>query len=334
MANLTFNAIDVETANRTRASICQIGIAQVQVGKIKRAASFLVNPEEPFESFQTSLHGINEEAVSEAETMLSIHPKLYRLIERAPLASHSPFDKQALEKAASKYGLTMPQIKWLDTGRVARSAWPDRYDGSSWGLKKIAADLGIEFLHHDAAEDARAAAEILLHACRHTGLDVDDWLEQAGYERTPAPQTNTQQVQQTNHESKIGSKISGGIPHQSTLPPWNSAMARILTLEEEREFSNRSVTGGMDRFIQRHARAITGELGDSGIHRILLRIPYRGLTQEERPWWVEQWRAVIGRMQQVSSPEPPNPEPPNQCSPTPPSPRMNLPEQLISKPAP
>ena len=52
MANLTFNAIDVETANRTRASICQIGIAQVQVGKIKRAASFLVNPEEPFESFQ------------------------------------------------------------------------------------------------------------------------------------------------------------------------------------------------------------------------------------------------------------------------------------------
>ena len=122
MANLTFNAIDVETANRTRASICQIGIAQVQVGKISRAASFLVNPEEPFESFQTGLHGINEEAVSEAETMLSIHPKLYRLIERTPLASHSPFDKQALEKAASKYGLTMPQIKWLDTGRVARSA--------------------------------------------------------------------------------------------------------------------------------------------------------------------------------------------------------------------
>ena len=329
MANLTFNAIDVETANRTRASICQIGIAQVQVGKIKRAASFLVNPEEPFESFQINLHGINEEAVNEAETMLSIHPRLCRLIEGTPLASHSLFDKQALEKAASKYGLTMPEIRWLDTGRVARTAWPDRYDGSSWGLKKIAADLGIEFLHHDAAEDARAAAEILLHACRHTGLDVDDWLEKAGYERSPAAQTNTQQVQQTNQGNRIGSKISGGIPRQSAMPPWNSAMARILALEEEREFSNRSVTGGMDRFIQRHARAIAGELGDSGIHRILLRIPYRSLTQDERPWWVEQWRAVIGRMQQVSSPEPPN-----QCSPTQSSPRMNLPEQLISKPTP
>ena len=125
MANLTFNAIDVETANRTRASICQIGIAQVQVGKIRRAASFLVNPEEPFESFQTGLHGINEEAVSEAETILSIHPKLYRLIERTPLASHSPFDKQALEKAASKYGLTMPQIKWLDTGGIEGGFYPN-----------------------------------------------------------------------------------------------------------------------------------------------------------------------------------------------------------------
>ena len=323
MANLTFNAIDVETANRTRASICQIGIAQVQVGRISRATSFLVNPEEPFESFQTSIHGINEEAVSEAETMLSIHPKLCRLIEGTPLASHSRFDKQALEKAASKYGLTMPEIRWLDTGRVARTAWPDRYDGSSWGLKKIAADLGITFLHHDAAEDARTAAEILLHACRHTGLDVDDWLEQAGYERNPA--AKTQQVRQTDH----GSRISEGIPRQSAPPPWDRTLARILALEEEREFSNRSVTGGMDRFIQKHAKAITEELGDSGVHRILLRIPYTGLTQEERPWWVEQWRAVIGRMKQVSSPEPPN-----QCSPAPSSSRISLPDQLISKPTP
>ena len=186
MANLTFNAIDVETANRTRASICQIGIAQVQVGEDQTGRILPRSIQKNHSrASRPGLHGINEEAVSEAETMLSIHPRLYRLIEKTPLASHSPFDKQALEKAAIKYGLTMPQIKWLDTGRVARSAWPDRYDGSSWGLKKIATDLGIEFLHHDAAEDARAAAEILLQACRHTGLDVDDWLEQAGYERTP-----------------------------------------------------------------------------------------------------------------------------------------------------
>ncbi len=300
MANLTFNAIDVETANRTRASICQIGIAQVQVGRISQAGSILVNPEEAFESFQIGIHGINEKTVSEAETMPSIHPRLCRLIEGAPLVSHSQFDKQALEKAATKYGLQMPQVRWLDSGRVARTAWPDKYDESGWGLKKIAADLGIAFTHHDAEGDARASAEILLHACRHTGLDVDDWLEQAGYERSTA-KTKAVQVQQTNH----GSRIPEGIPRQSAPPPWDSTLTRILAMEEDREFTNRSVTGGIDRFMQRCAESITGELGDSGIHRILLGIPYMNLTQEERPWWVEQWRGVIGRMQQVPSPETP-----------------------------
>ena len=32
---LTFNSIDVETANADRASICQIGIAHVQDGEIR-----------------------------------------------------------------------------------------------------------------------------------------------------------------------------------------------------------------------------------------------------------------------------------------------------------
>ena len=37
--------------------------------------------------------------------------------------------------------------------------------------------MGIAFRHHDALEDARAAAEIMLRACDETaGLDAEDWL--------------------------------------------------------------------------------------------------------------------------------------------------------------
>ena len=54
--------------------------------------------------------------------------------------------------------------------------WPHRYR-RRWSLSLIAGDLGIDFRHHDAAEDARAAGEIVLHACRHTGVDIDGWLE-------------------------------------------------------------------------------------------------------------------------------------------------------------
>jgi DNA polymerase III subunit epsilon len=37
--------------------------------------------------------------------------------------------------------------------------------------------LGYEFKHHDALEDAKAAANIFLAASNKTGLDIDNWLK-------------------------------------------------------------------------------------------------------------------------------------------------------------
>ena len=289
MPNLTFNAIDVETANRRRASICQIGLVQVHMGKIGRALSFLVDPEENFEPVNTGIHGIDESAIRGAITLPDIYPRLRSMIEQAPLVSHSKFDKQALEQAESKYGLTTSNLRWLDTARIARTAWPEKYEKSGWGLKKIANDLGIAFQHHEAGEDARVAAEILLHACRHTGTDVDDWLERAGYKPGGTIPGTSGQTPPIGHGGQAPVEISDS-PH---LPSWDSTLTRILELEEKRGLDNGSVLGGMDRYIQRWAKAIMEEMGSSGIHRVLLTIPYASLAQEERSWWAAQWRAVI-----------------------------------------
>ena len=43
---LTFNSIDVETANADRASICQIGIVHVRDGSVVGQWETLVNPED------------------------------------------------------------------------------------------------------------------------------------------------------------------------------------------------------------------------------------------------------------------------------------------------
>jgi len=37
--------------------------------------------------------------------------------------------------------------------------------------------LNIEFAHHDALEDAIAAAKVVHHACEKTGLSIEDWLQ-------------------------------------------------------------------------------------------------------------------------------------------------------------
>ena len=177
MCNLTFTAIDVETANADPSSICQIGIVRVCDGEIKDQMSMLVNPEQSFNSANVGLHGISGATVENSVTLPQLYIRLRRLLEGAVLVSHTPFDRVALKEAMFRYGLELFHAAWLDSAEVARLAWPATYRRRSWSLAAVATDLGIIFRHHDAAEDARASAEIVLHACKLTGLDIDGWLE-------------------------------------------------------------------------------------------------------------------------------------------------------------
>lgn len=177
MSNLTFNAIDVETANSNPASICQIGIVSVRDGEIKGQTSFLVDPETQFNGFNVRLHGIDQNAVRLAENLPQLDQRLRRILEGTVLVSHTSFDRIAMDGAMERYGLRPLQTRWLDSAMVARRAWPQKYR-RHWNLAAIAGDLGIAFRHHDAAEDARAAGEIVMRACRYTGLDINGWLRQ------------------------------------------------------------------------------------------------------------------------------------------------------------
>ena len=176
MANLTFNAIDVETANADPSSICQIGIVHVCAGETKRQRSILVNPEQRFNPSNVRLHGISEDAVRDKETLPQVYDELRRLLHLTILVSHTAFDRVALDGAMEKYGLEPIQVTWLDSARISRFAWPERSRFGGYGLASICGDLGIAFRHHDAVEDARAAGEIVLRACKHTGLDIDGWV--------------------------------------------------------------------------------------------------------------------------------------------------------------
>ncbi len=177
MANLTFNAIDVETANADPSSICQIGIVCVRAGQIGEQLSLLVKPEQRFNPTNVRLHGISEDTVKDSETLPQIHTRLRCLLKGTVLVSHTTFDRVALDGAMYRYGLEPLRAIWLDSAAIARSAWPDQYRRRGWGLAAVAANLGITFHHHDAVEDARVSGEIVLRACQHTGLDIDEWLK-------------------------------------------------------------------------------------------------------------------------------------------------------------
>ncbi|MEC8196914.1 MAG: exonuclease, partial [Pseudomonadota bacterium] len=51
-----------------------------------------------------------------------------------------------------------------DSVKIARKAWPEFRGNGGHGLGHLKKALGLQFHHHDAGEDARAAAEVVLLA--------------------------------------------------------------------------------------------------------------------------------------------------------------------------
>ena len=172
----TFNAIDVETANADRASICQIGIVQVRDGEIRDRWQSLINPEDWFDGLNISIHGIDERKVRNSPTLPEVRGELLERLRGSVVVSHTAFDRVAFERAMTRYNLEQLQFTWLDSAKIVRRAWPERFGRKGYGLNKVAEALGIHFNHHDAVEDARAAAEIVLRACTETETDIEGWL--------------------------------------------------------------------------------------------------------------------------------------------------------------
>jgi DNA polymerase-3 subunit epsilon len=160
MSTLDFVVIDVETACSYRSSICQVGIARFVNGNLAECGRALVNPETEFTAFNISIHGIYPEHVANCPTWRDFYPTFRKSVNGHILASHTFFDREAVLGACVKYDLEMFECeRWIDTCAEARKTWPDLPNHK---LTSLARHFGIKYRAHDAAEDARAAGEILL----------------------------------------------------------------------------------------------------------------------------------------------------------------------------
>lgn len=165
-----FIAIDVETAGKTIGSICQIGLCCVGFDGALHSFSTMVDPEGPFEPFNTDLHGIGPDTVKGAPTFPGAFIALSPLLTEHPLVQHSRYDERAMDAACQRYRLPRLTSYWADSVKIAREAWPElKGPGGGHGLGNLKSALGLEFHHHDAGEDAKAAAQVVLLAERVMG---------------------------------------------------------------------------------------------------------------------------------------------------------------------
>ena len=161
-------AIDFETATGRRASACAVGLVYVRDGRIAGTGSFLIQPPgNVYSGFNISIHGIHPSMTQNSPTFAEVWPMLADRIGGRPLVAHNAsFDVSVLRYELDHLGLSYPDLEYYCTLVLSRACWPGLHGHR---LSDVASHCGIAFQHHDAAEDARACAEILLRISAASG---------------------------------------------------------------------------------------------------------------------------------------------------------------------
>ena len=157
-----FAAIDFETANGERSSVCSVGVVVVRGGKVYDTFYSLIQPEPNYYTwFCQRVHGLGPDDTDSAEVFPKVWARVAPLIEGLPLVAHnSPFDEGCLRAVMRVYQMDWPDYKFYCTCRAARRHL--RYLPNHQ-LHTVAEACGFHLEnHHHALADAEACAAIAI----------------------------------------------------------------------------------------------------------------------------------------------------------------------------
>ena len=169
---LDFTAIDFETANGFRGSPCAVGLTKVRGGRIVEEASWLMRPprnHDHFDFHNVRIHGISAADVAGQPRFGELFAEIGAFIGDDVLAAHNAaFDLGVIRSALEVSGLPGPAYDYVCTVMLSRRC----YSLVSNSLPFAAEEAGVPLVkHHDAAEDARACAGILIDIARRNGAN-------------------------------------------------------------------------------------------------------------------------------------------------------------------
>lgn len=149
-----FIAIDVETAQGPRWSICQIGLAFVKEQQIMKQTSFLIQPpENAYQQGNIKVHGITPDKTKDKPLFPVVWKTIEPLLQNSIIVAHNAsFDIDCLSKTLTYYQLEIPEFKYLCT-----------YELTGLKLEEACNNCNIKIeKHHDAESDAVACAMLFL----------------------------------------------------------------------------------------------------------------------------------------------------------------------------
>jgi DNA polymerase-3 subunit epsilon len=155
-----FAAIDFETANYSRTSVCSVGVIIVRENQFVDSFYSLIQPEPDYYNYRcTQVHGLTCSDTEDAPVFPVVWQQIAPKIAGLPLVAHnSPFDEGCLKAVFRCYQMDYPDYQFYDTLRVSRRVLPDLENHQ---LQTVAAACGYDLTrHHNALADAEACAWI------------------------------------------------------------------------------------------------------------------------------------------------------------------------------
>lgn len=176
--NLNFVAIDLETANFNRSSICEIGISIVRDSKVVETKSWLVRPEgNRYDAMNISIHGIRPEDTASAPSFAEVWKEVLPYLQNNIVVAHNTsFDMYAIRDALTENNIKFPTFNYYCSLRLARYTFHDTY---SYSLPFLCEAMGIPFsVHHRAGGDAEGCAEVFIRSMELAGVNSFEELQE------------------------------------------------------------------------------------------------------------------------------------------------------------
>ena len=158
-----FVAIDFETANFERSSVCSVGVVRVVGGEVTDRVYELIRPfPDYYRRVNIEVHGITAQDTASAPDFPTVWRRIAPLIGDLPLIAHnSPFDEGCLRAVHAAYGMPYPEYQFHCTCRASRRVFGRTLPNHQ--LQTVAARCGYDLAnHHHALADAEACAAIAL----------------------------------------------------------------------------------------------------------------------------------------------------------------------------
>ncbi|SUM78682.1 DNA polymerase III, alpha chain PolC-type [Staphylococcus saprophyticus] len=254
---MDFVAIDLETANADRSSICALGMVKVKGNEIIETYYTLVNPETYFDGFNVMIHGIDEEDVVDSPTYENIYDDITTFTNGYNLVAHSTrFDMYAIADCMTKYNLPIWTNNYFCSQRISEEL---RTGLASYRLNDLVYQFGLTpFDHHNALEDAKASAEIITYFIQNNELEsVELFCD--------------------THNFKIGKLNKNGFVKQQ-----NSKATKIeldynnIIPQEDNIFFDKKIcfTGKLQKYTRKEVAQVVTNIGANWVDRVTKDVNY------------------------------------------------------------